>query len=216
MTGKIYVGETSNFKERINKHLQVSKRTSSKKYYFQSALAKYGIDAFEYFIIETFSNEAEALSAEKLYIRLFNSKVPNGYNLTDGGDGTSGYVHTEEHKQKNREAHLGEKSAWYGKKHSPESKKLMSQIRLDLGDKLYHGYSEKFSGERNNMAKLKDKDVEEMLSLWFSIKIEKRNEPGFQKNFCKNQIEPYYNCTYKNFNNILAGHIWKHIMSKYN
>ena len=77
---------------------------------------------------------------EILHIRFFNSKAPNGYNLTDGGDGwMSGTRHslesrqrmsevmTTEMRQKISEANKGKTSPMKGKDHSPETRRRISQ-----------------------------------------------------------------------------------------
>ena len=47
-------------------------------------------------------------------------------NLTDGGDGTSGWVHTDEWKLKVSEVMRGEKNHFFGKKHKSETIKKFS------------------------------------------------------------------------------------------
>lgn len=57
-------------------------------------------------------SEALLNELEKHYIRLLNTRWPNGYNLTDGGDGkvgTGGWHHTEEWKKANSERNKGKK-----------------------------------------------------------------------------------------------------------
>jgi group I intron endonuclease len=49
-------------------------------------------------------------------------------NMTDGGEGPSGYRHTEETKQKIAELQMGEKHWAYGKKISEEERQRLSQI----------------------------------------------------------------------------------------
>ncbi len=82
---KVYIGQTTQtLKERFRKHKQVVNyetcRTVLKK-----AFVKYGIDNFNIEIIEecddTLLNEKE-----KFYIEQYNSKVPNGYNIREGGE----------------------------------------------------------------------------------------------------------------------------------
>ena len=81
--------------------------------------------------------EAEAHAKEIELIALYGRK-DNGTgilrNLTDGGEGTSGAIVSEETKAK-RSAALkgkltGEKNPFYGKTHSDETKKRLSQIHL--------------------------------------------------------------------------------------
>ena len=75
--------------------------------------------------------EADAFESEKAMIALFGRKdIGTGClrNLTDGGEGSTGYRHTEAAKQKDRESHLGRQPG-LGILHTDESKLKISQNR---------------------------------------------------------------------------------------
>ena len=75
--------------------------------------------------------EEEAFKHEKYMIAVFGRKdLGTGilHNKTDGGDGASGYVFSEETKRKQSEAHKGN-TTWLGKTHSEETKRKMSDTR---------------------------------------------------------------------------------------
>jgi NUMOD3 motif len=104
------------------------------------ALLKYprGIWRKEVLSSEFLSDESMA-KAEIRYIKIFDSKN-QGYNLTDGGEGTSGTVFTREIREKMRQANLGKKHSFAtkrkisrivkGRKHSAESKARMSLAQM--------------------------------------------------------------------------------------
>ena len=82
---KIYIGKTKNgAKKRWHEHI---KRDINNNQYIHRAMRQYGIEHFSYEILETNIPENELNNKEKEYIKKYNSKVPNGYNETDGGDG---------------------------------------------------------------------------------------------------------------------------------
>jgi len=125
--GKAYVGKTRKTLEyRWKRHL------GQPLHVFGKALAKYGPEAFQLEVIEVIAaNTPEYLQellnrSERKFIANFNTKVPNGYNLTDGGEGGSGYKHTPEAHVKMHLAQLGNKKG-VGRKKSPEEIEKMRQ-----------------------------------------------------------------------------------------
>lgn len=92
INGKQYIGITSQEPERR----WGSNGCKYKKSYFRNAIDKYGWDNFYHEIIFSGLSENDAKYLEQLLIKAFDTKKPNGYNLTDGGDGALGYKPTEE------------------------------------------------------------------------------------------------------------------------
>ena len=86
---QVYIGQTIDFERRKYEHLnrynlQESKVESS---YLYRAMRKYGIENFEFLILE--ETEKEKLNdLEKHYIKEYNSFY-NGYNMTEGGQNDS-------------------------------------------------------------------------------------------------------------------------------
>jgi len=64
------------------------------------AIKKYGKENFTKETMAWCYTKEHLDFLEKFYIKFFNSKVPNGYNLTDGGKGNSGFSVSEETKKK--------------------------------------------------------------------------------------------------------------------
>ena len=73
--------------------------------------------------LKTCYTQEELDEWEKYYIKLFNTLYPNGYNLTEGGNGG---VPCEETRRKisnaNKGKLIGKKNPFYGKHHSEENK----------------------------------------------------------------------------------------------
>jgi group I intron endonuclease len=93
LTNKVYVGKTNNNKDNYY---------GSGKY-ITNSLKKYGKENFLKIILDTYIDD-EWVEKEKNWINILDSKVPNGYNIVDGGMGTEGLVHTEVAKKKIAEA----------------------------------------------------------------------------------------------------------------
>lgn len=134
---KMYIGQTTqSLKERMRCHLKDYKNNLP----IDVDLHKLGIENFKIEQIDEAKTKNELDEKEIYYIKLYNTKYPIGYNLSDGGSTTKGYHHRQESKDKMRnakrkcgkkisEAYMGEGNPFYGKKHSEESKQKMSEKR---------------------------------------------------------------------------------------
>jgi group I intron endonuclease len=130
-----YVGQTHNLETRIKSHFYKAKKNP--KYAIDRAMNKYSDFNFEEFFC-AFTDE-DADWAETLLIKELNTKVPNGYNLTDGGGGTRGYKHTEEYKKHLSDSMIGEKHHGFGKKRTVETRKKMSAAHTGKERTKEHG-----------------------------------------------------------------------------
>ncbi len=126
INGKIYIGQTvRSLEERIPCHLSIKKKPP-----FSLALRKYGIQSFELSIIDNASSKEVLDAKERYWIKQYGCKVPYGYNLTDGGEGSQGYKHTQESCRKISLSHIGEKNYLWGKQRSEKTRKKMSKTRM--------------------------------------------------------------------------------------
>ena len=69
-------------------------------YPFYNTLNKYGLGSFTWETIYVCNNEEELNKMEMYFIKELNTLHPNGYNLSLGGDGQSGFKHSEESRRK--------------------------------------------------------------------------------------------------------------------
>lgn len=107
INGKQYVGKTiQRFKRRLGQHLSVAKNFGDNSI-FHKAIRKYGIDMFDVKQIKI--PKLKLLAYEKYMIAKLNTKAPNGYNLTDGGEGTNGRVCSKTTRNKISKSQLGKK-----------------------------------------------------------------------------------------------------------
>lgn len=106
VNNKYYVGQTIYLRKRLFKHISnfTTKMYDNPLY---RAFDKYGLENFEFTILDTFEgtdyreikNKLDAL--ETKYIEEYNSYGSTGYNQTHGGDaGIIGYKFTDEQKEK--------------------------------------------------------------------------------------------------------------------
>ena len=135
--------------------------------------------------LKTCYSDSEMNDDEKYYIKLYDTLWPNGYNLSEGGDGGvpceetrrkisnslkglfSGEKHpmfgkhqSEESRRKMSSSHkglqTGEKHPFFGKHHSEESKKKMSQTKKGLQSGEKHPMFGKHHSEESKK-KMSDK-----------------------------------------------------------
>lgn len=97
INNKQYIGQTNNIERRKKQHLQDSFHCHkgheiSHNLPFHSAVRKYGIDNFDFEILEIIDTEdwQEVNNLESEYIKKYNSLVPNGYNLQAQGVAAKG------------------------------------------------------------------------------------------------------------------------------
>jgi group I intron endonuclease len=123
--GKCYIGQTKNtLKFRKRQHI-ISKINT----YFSKAINKYGKENFIWEVLCECKSKEELDEMEFHYIKQYNSFGVCGYNLAWGGSGggMTGHHHTKETKQKISDATKGDSNPFYGKTHSDEIKKILSE-----------------------------------------------------------------------------------------
>lgn len=138
--GKRYVGKTQNsMKQRWRNHLADVRR--GKNWALHNAIRKYGPGSFEHDVLAIGLTPSEGSECEKFYILLLGTRSHAlGYNMTDGGDGVSGWKKSPEAIERSRSGHRGSKRSAEtraligersrGRVPSPETrKKIASSMR---------------------------------------------------------------------------------------
>lgn len=157
VNGKVYIGQTvRSVKERFNEHVCRAKKGC--EYALHRAICKYGEDNFSIIEVCRCESKMQSDEAEKFYINHFKTKIPNGYNLTAGGDGRLDFSHSKETREKMSKSAMGKEvsketraklSNFFkgrktgrkdnlGRKHSDEAKAKMSKSLL--GNKHMVGF----------------------------------------------------------------------------
>jgi group I intron endonuclease len=139
-----YIGQTRNFDRRKKEYLR--EYVLKDNYLFYKDMRKYGVEAFNFQIIEQCSI-GDANVREKYWIKELSTQAPGGYNFSKGGNSWA-WKNPEEVKRKISKSRLGSKA-------SPETIKKFS-IRS--------------SGERNAKAKIKEVDVIRIRSMYIPRK----------------------------------------------
>ena len=86
ITGKIYVGLTTmSLSDRWNDHKSCSRNPAKYTSALYCSMRKHGVENFTIEVIDTAATLEELNIKERTYIKAFNTLVPNGYNLDNGG-----------------------------------------------------------------------------------------------------------------------------------
>lgn len=126
VNGKIYIGKSKDYLKRFKIHIKIAKGGKEKyprKYQaIHAAIKKYGKINFILELLYEVNSEKESFDLEREIIT-FNkvNKIPS-YNLSDGGEGNSGWKHSVVSKQKMSDVRRG-------KSHSEDHCKSLSEAQ---------------------------------------------------------------------------------------
>jgi group I intron endonuclease len=213
INGKKYVGQATDLKARQRRWKCLKSPYAG--IYLNNARAKYGIDAFDFEILKECKDE-ELNQWEMYYIKELNTKAPNGYNLTDGGETIIGYTHTEETKKKMSEANKGKEPWCKGKHHSEETRIKLSESKKGEKNHFYGKHlseehrkklSEALKGSyntKNSKPVLQiDKDTNEVIAEFPSVSEAARHFGIYDTGICGC-------CNGKKGYNTAAGFKWQY------
>lgn len=140
VNGKQYVGQTGDWEARNKQWNSVSQRYANKE--LNSDRFKFGLENWTTKIIAECDTNEEAWELEKKFIKEYNTKYPNGYNMSDGGKTNEGTKHTEDTRKKFSDrmkeflkdptnhpmyGKIGKDNPNYGLKRLEETKKKISE-----------------------------------------------------------------------------------------
>ena len=222
---KIYIGKSKNIEKRFRQHLNfLSKNVKDKQVnrFLFNAVKKYGLDNFEFLILETFMYLDEDLlsDAELNWIDLQSSTDPNyGYNLTRS---SSSLVEIHPSTILLQSGRSGNLNSNYGNKWSEEQKNKQREIRLKNNLNGTYNFMKSPEFEENRLKKHKEylekqipeyklkfykynKETLELIKIYDNIKILLELNPSYIK-AC------VYTACYKN--KPYKGYLWKSFKEK--
>lgn len=139
VNGKPYVGKTTDdFEDYLRGYELSAVSDKPTTRLFIKALRKYGFAAFEWTILTEDDDNEFLCFMEQKWIERLGTKMPNGYNMTDGGDGGAafaGKTHSAETKKKIGKAiSIRQKEnpspGFSGKVHTDETKQKIRESSL--------------------------------------------------------------------------------------
>jgi group I intron endonuclease len=159
LSGKVYIGQSTKETERWRQHKYFARKKPIQ--YIHLAMAKYGVDNFTYEVIATCTTQENTDETEATLITQYDSRnKDHGYNIDPGGEFAwnrglqkeqqpmYGKHHSEESKKKISESNMGKIMP----PHTDEWKQDMSKRRR--GVPKSKEWIEKRAGENHPLAKL--------------------------------------------------------------
>lgn len=162
-TGKIYIGLTTKERptDRFSQHRYIATHPEQEKNisYLHRAMNAEGVDNFSFDIIEEVDNEI-LCEREKYWIKYYNSLSPNGYNLTEGGEGTLGFARFQSIEERQKKS---ETMKQYYIVHPEKRQEVAERIKelwqneeyrnkvIESNKKFYQEHPDFFKGENNPM-----------------------------------------------------------------
>jgi|SRR5208282_1073649 len=189
LNNKIYVGKAVDIGRRWKEHVSMASNPNAHKYPIHRAIKKYGKNNFVFSILQIFDDEMIALEAEKYWIQYYASNNKNfGYNITEGGEGISGYHHSPESREKMRVSQTG-------KIRSPQHRVNIGLCRL--GTRHTTTTIKKLSGENGSRTKLTNELIKEIRALYAT------------GNYSHRTLAKMFNISKTQITNILSNKQWK-------
>ena len=137
-SGKQYIGQTKRtVEQRLKEH---ATRPASCSILY-NAITKYGIESFDTEILVETNNDM-LNHYETLFINMYNTIEPNGYNIRSGGCQQS--THSEESRKRMSVAKTGSKNHNYGKPRTDETRHKISESK---SGESHHFYGKHLSEE---------------------------------------------------------------------
>lgn len=162
VNGKVYVGSATDIKARWREHRFMLRHGTHHSKHLQNAFDKYGSNNIVFSVREIVTDDSQLIAREQFWINHHRSFDPeSGYNVLLLAGSSLGYRHRPEVIQKLKMArvkYVGNRHPMYGRKHSDESKRRISESRKGKAAGVNHPfYGRSHSGEsRRKISKSKN------------------------------------------------------------
>lgn len=160
-----YIGKTIKSPEsRLKQHYSETNCGSSLPVHRWIRKQPFGQVFFD--ILYTSEDEEFLFDMERYFIQFAKNTGHKLLNLTNGGEGISGYKMSESQKEKLSAMKKGKPGHPHTEQHKAMMSKRFKGRGLPWANKIVESRGDKFKGEGNPGAKLSKRDVEEILLLW--------------------------------------------------
>lgn len=178
INGKRYVGQHSgsDIQKYWRRNVVWALHNQGQKRCLYSAIRKYKPENFELTVLGIVHTKKELDYYERGMIAALNTKAPNGYNLTDGGEGTPGHTVSEEGRRKMSLKKKGRPSKLKGVSKSKESNIKNSESHKGKALSEEH----KKSIALAQTGKTRSEETKKKMSLAATLDWQKRRAAGYK------------------------------------
>ncbi len=180
LNGQVYIGKTIlSLENRRQEHIYTVGR--HKNTYFHNAIRKHGIDNFEWSVLTETDSESKLNALEKFYIMAYR-KMGLIYNLTDGGEGSSGRIYSEETKKKMSDSHKGKKLKPFTEEHKRKIAEKTRNMSEEQRQKIRESNSKRVHTEESRIKrseKLKGKKLSDETRA--KLSASRKGKPSWKK-----------------------------------
>lgn len=194
LNGKVYVGCASDLSKRKSRHLKELKEGNHFNEHLNSSCQKYGLENFEFQVIEFLDSTEKLIEREQFWMDKFDStNKEKGYNKCPIAGRVIGIKRSEEFKIRNSFRQLGHVVTKETREKISKANRIICRT-----PEFRDGVRKRSLGEKNNLSKLKNKDV---------LKIKKMILEGVRYK----DIAKIFNIDKVTVSNIKTGERWGHL-----
>ena len=214
--GKVYIGKTTrSLEKRKEEHIKYAKK--HKNFILYRAINKYGIDNFEFEIIDETDNKNELTLLEQKYIKQYNSyigfEICNGYNMTRGGEG--GFINENHPNKKEIYKKIGRSNSgdkhFLNKMNYDEREEFLNKYRRGKNNPSYNKPRTKkqleaarINGKTSFLGKKHTKETKRKMSINGKGKNSGEKNINYGKTGSKNKFAKKYIVTFPSGNEVFV------------
>lgn len=152
-TGCVYIGSAINLKARKRDHFLKLKKNKHYNKYLQNSFNKHGSISFKFIVIECVVDKSDLIEREQFWIDNYLSNKQKIYNICMHAGNTIGIRPSKKTREKLRNRMMGKKNHMYGKTHTKEARKKISEAQKnrEYDDHFKNKMSLVTSGKNNGM-----------------------------------------------------------------
>lgn len=195
MNGKMYVGSTTNYGERKNKHFKNLRKGRSDSNSLQKDFDIYGENKFSIFVIEEINSDEDIfLEKEDEYVLKFNTLMPYGYNEVLPSSKNDSPLKKSESSKKYYQNHAPNNlkkltpEEWLTKKKENPDFKLSRVLNGERSTKVYEINKDNFGIIQCFNSVIEVQSLCKVTESTLRISLNKNKNKPYHFSLCKNKV----------------------------